>query len=79
MRADHYQPYLGGSQASCQACNASEDPRHTANAGDAYCLVPWVDTECSHGYEYDDATTTCSICAAGTQRRVGREAACVAW
>jgi hypothetical protein len=31
------------------------------------------------GYEYNAATTTCDICPAGTERKVGRDAACSPW
>lgn len=77
--ADKYQPYLGQTTNTCTTCSPAANPRLTSYAGDAYCTVAYVDTACSDGYEYNADTTTCTMCPAGTQRRVGREDACVPW
>ena len=47
--ADEYQPLLGQSTGACTTCNATAVPRYTSNAGDDYCLVPWIDTTCTDG------------------------------
>ncbi|PSC76086.1 serine threonine [Micractinium conductrix] len=66
---DQYQPYLGQPAGACLTCNASTVPRYTSAAGDDYCTV-------DNGQQYDEETTACVSCPAGTYRTVGREDLC---
>lgn len=81
LAADKFNPLLGKSaNTACQTCAPGASPRYTSNAGSAYCTVPWVDTTCGDGTEYDDSSATCVPCADGWKRSLAsNDAACVAW